>query len=65
VKKLALIVLLGSVVTVAAQTVSYWFYGFQHQPSATAARQYLFAATNSPSPGDTIRWDGTNLYWTP
>jgi hypothetical protein len=65
VKKLALIVLLCSVVAVAAQTVSYWCLGFQRQPSAAAARQYLFAATNSPAPGDTIRWDGTNLYWTP
>jgi hypothetical protein len=64
-KKLWLIVLLCSVVAVAAETVSYWFVGFQRQPSAALARQYLFAATNSPSPGDTIRWDGTNLYWSP
>jgi hypothetical protein len=65
VKKLTLIVLLCSVVAVAAQTVSYWFVGFQRQPSAAAARQYLFAATNSPSTGDTIRWDGTNFHWAP
>ena len=64
-RKLWFIVLLCSGVVVAAQTVSYWFYNFQHQPSAAAARRYLFAATNSPSPGDTIRWDGTNIHWGP
>ena len=64
-KKLAFIFVLCSVVAVAAQTVSYWFVGFQRQPSAAMARRYLFAATNSPTAGDTIRWDGTNIYWAP
>lgn len=49
----------------AVAQVSYWFQGFQRQPSAALARQYLFGATNNPAAGDTIRWDGTNLYWAP
>lgn len=49
----------------AVAQVSYWFQGFQRQPSAALARQYLFSATNNPSPGDALRWDGTNLYWGP
>ena len=24
-----------------------------------------FATTNAPSAGDALRWDGTNLYWSP
>ena len=64
-RKLWIIVLLCSAIVVAAQEISYWFVGFQRQPSAAAARKYLFSATNNPSPGDTIRWDGTNLYWHP
>lgn len=64
-RKLWIIVLLCPIVVILAQPVSYWFISFQRQPSAALARKYLFAATNSPSPGDTIRWDGTNIYWAP
>jgi hypothetical protein len=64
-KQLAIIFLFGSILAVTAATASYWFQGFQRQPSAAAARAYLFQATNNPAAGDALRWNGTNLYWAP
>lgn len=63
-KKLVLILVVGCALTAFAQ-VSYWFQGFQRQPSARQAVRYLFQATNAPAAGDALRWDGTNYYWAP
>lgn len=53
------------IATVALAQVSYWFRGFERQPSAELARKYLFPTTNNPAAGDALRWDGTNFYWAP